>query len=152
MKIVKLDSGKEAINEALKTIIKGGLVVFPSDTVYGLLVDATCEKAIKKLIAFKSRPPGQPISVFVSDFKMATDIAKINNKQRQLLTKLLPGCFTVVLKSKHKVCGTLESEKGTIGIRIPDYKLITELVAQLGRPITATSANISGRPPYYKIS
>lgn len=137
-------------SEVLKTLKKGGLIVFPSDTVYGLLTDATNEKAVKKLIHFKNRPAGKPISVFTTEKKL-TGLVKVNSKQRKTLEVLLPGPFTVVLESKHKVSRLLESEKEKLGIRVPDYEPINELVANFGKPLTATSANVSGRAPYHSI-
>lgn len=139
------------IEESLEILKKGGLVIFPSDTVYGLLVDATSQKAVRKLIDFKNRPPGKPISVFVSDFSMLKDYVKVDDKQETILKQVLPGPFTVVLDSKYKVCPHLESEKGTLGVRLPAYPLIIDLVKKFGKPVTATSANLSGRPPHYQV-
>ncbi len=146
-----LEEKKKILNETLKILKKWGLVVFPSDTVYGFLVDADSEEGVKKLIKFKNRPAGKPISVFVSDFSMLADYGKITASQRTILEQILPGPFTVVLESKGKVCKLLESEKGTLGFRLPAYPLIIELVSKFGRPLTATSANLSGRPPHYRI-
>lgn len=130
---------------------KGGLVVVPSDTVYGLVVDATNEKAVQKLIQFKNRPPGKPISIFVEDFPMLKRYVEVNEKQMKILKELLPGPFTVILKSTHKTCGALESEKKTLGIRIPDNQFVINLVKNFGKPLTATSANLAGRPSHYSI-
>jgi L-threonylcarbamoyladenylate synthase len=138
------------IKEAIHVLEKGGLIIFPSDTVYGLLVDATNEKAVEKLIAFKNRPPGKAISVFVSQ-EMLKDQVEITEKSHSLLKHLLPGPFTVILPSKHRVSSKLESEKGTLGIRMPDYELVADLVNAFGKPITATSANLGGRSPHYSI-
>lgn len=138
------------VEAAVNTLAAGGLVVAPSDTVYGLLVDVTNEEAVRKLITFKNRPIGKAISVFVSDFSMMKQIVEVG-KHEQLLSELLPGPFTVVLPSNHKVSLLLESERGSLGVRIPDYPFITELIKQYGKPITATSANLSGRSPHYSI-
>lgn len=149
-----LTIAKERKNDVIKKTVEvlkeGGLVVFPSDTVYGLLVDATNETAVQKLIAFKNRPPGKAISIFVAGFEMMNEVAHMESK-RPILQKLLPGPFTIILDSKHTVSGKLESEKGTIGIRFPDYHLIYDLVEALGRPVTATSANLGGRRPHYSV-
>lgn len=139
---------KIAIHETIKVLQSGGLVIFPSDTVYGALTDSTNKKAVAKLIGFKNRPVGKPISVFVSDMKMMGEYVNIG-KNELLLSKLLPGPFTIILDSKHKTDPLLESERGTLGVRIPDYSPIIHLVKELGKPITATSANISGRPAHY---
>ncbi len=151
IKLKKLGPDKTTVGVALEVLKKGGLVVSPSDTVYGLLADATNKEAIEKLIAFKERPPGKPISIFVSDFNMLAKYVKIKENQVRLLKQLLPGPFTVVLDSRHQVINLLESEKGTLGVRIPDFKFIIDLVCQSGRPVTATSANLSNSPPHYQI-
>lgn len=149
MKIARLE--KKVYKHAIETLKNGGLLIAPSDTVYGLLVDATNEKAVKKLIRFKNRPSGKPISVFVSDFSMLKRCVKVTSKQLHLLAELLPGPFTVVLASKHRVSKLLESEKGTLGVRLIDYPFIKKLVTEFGKPVSATSANLSGRSPYYQI-
>lgn len=151
MKIVdgKKLTSDEIISLTIAVLKKGRLVVVPSDTVYGLAADATSKKAVKKLIDFKSRPPGQAISVFVSSLDQAKKYVDIDKKKEKRLKKILPGPFTIVLKSKHKLVVDLESEKGTLGVRLPDFDLIVDLVKEFGRPITATSANLSGRPPHY---
>ena len=149
MKIVKLND-KNVINETIKILNQGGLVVFPSDTVYGLLVDAQTEEAVKKLICFKNRPPGKPISVFVGR-GFIEDLVELTDKQKELLKNILPGPFTIVLKSKGKVNHLLESEKKTLGIRIPDYQPINQLIRTINKPITATSANLSGKSPHYSV-
>ncbi|MCS7092891.1 MAG: L-threonylcarbamoyladenylate synthase [Patescibacteria group bacterium] len=154
MKVIKIrnQDQKGVIQETLAVLRQRGLVIFPSDTVYGLLVDATNEKAVKKLLAFKNRPPGKPISVFVADLKMARDYVYIGENQQKILEKIFPGPFTVILNSRRKVCPLIESERRTLGIRMPSFPLVLELVREFGKPITATSANIFGRPPHYRIS
>jgi Sua5/YciO/YrdC/YwlC family protein/conserved hypothetical nucleotide-binding protein len=149
MKIIKLDD-KNVIEKTVEVLQQGGLAVFPSDTVYGLLVDAYNKKAVRKLIAFKNRPPGKPISVFV-DWDFIDDLVEITSSQEKILKNILPGPFTVILKSKRKVCPLLESEKKTLGVRIPDYQTINQLVKKIKKPVTATSANLSGRRPHYSI-
>jgi L-threonylcarbamoyladenylate synthase len=135
----------------LKSLSQGGLVIFPSDTVYGALVDATNHMAVSKLIELKNRPYGKPISVFVTDFKMMEDLVFIRKSQKKVINSLLPGAYTVVLPSRHRVDKRLESEKGTLGIRYPRFEPINYLVSLFKRPVTATSANISGRPPCHSI-
>jgi len=154
MKTIYLNVGNQnkIVSETVKVLRSGGLAIVPSDTVYGLMADATNEKAVKKLIAFKSRPPGKAISVFVSDFEMLEKNVFVGNRHAcSLLKEILPGPFTVILKSKHRVSKLLESEKGTLGVRLPNYVLINRLINTFDRPVTATSANISGRPAHYSI-
>lgn len=159
MRLIKLSpqNTKEIIRHTVKVLKKGGLVVFPSDTVYGLLVDATNKYSVEKLIEFKERPAGKAISIFVSDMKMLKKIVKINKTKTNLLNNILPGPFTVVLDyipkySKFKLSKNLMSEKNTIGLRLPFYPLINLLVSSIKKPVTATSANLSGGNPAYSIS
>jgi L-threonylcarbamoyladenylate synthase len=151
MEIINSQNRLGAINKAAKTIKKGGLVVFPSDTVYGLFVDATNQKAVDKLLAFKNRWSGKAISVAVSDKKMAEEYVEISETANNVIDNLLPGPFTVIAKGKHKVAKGVEAANGSLGIRIPDFKPITDLVLKVGGPVTATSANLSGRTPHYSI-
>ena len=153
MKIIqfKNEVSEKLINKTIDTLINGGLVISPSDTVYGLLVDATNEEAVKKLIQFKNRPFGKPISIFVTDFSMLKEQVVIKKEQLRLMQELFPGPFTVVLPSKHLVVSSLESEKGTLGVRIPDFEFITKLVKKFGKPVSATSANLSGRASHYSV-
>jgi len=141
---------KDIINKTINVLENGGLVIFPSDTVYGLLCDATNEEAVKKLIQFKNRPPGKAISVFC-DFNLLNELVKITKGQEKIIKEILPGPFTIILPSKHKVCKLLESEKGTLGIRIPKYQLINQLIQRYKKPVTATSANLANRPSRYSI-
>ena len=104
MRIIKIDGNNVdlIINKTIKILKSGGLVVFPSDTVYGLLCDATNEIAVKKLIQFKDRPAGKPVSVFCN-FDLINQLVTISNQQLAVLKQILPGPFTIILPSKHKV-------------------------------------------------
>lgn len=154
MRIVKLTpvNQQEVIDEALAALKSGGLVIFPSDTVYGLLADAANPKAVTQLLNFKERRPGQAIAVFVTDKKMAEKYVTPNQNAKNVINNLFPGPFTVISQSRRQTDPRLEAENGTLGIRIPDYPLILKLVSAFGRPLTATSANLSGKPSVYSIS
>ncbi|MCX6731917.1 MAG: L-threonylcarbamoyladenylate synthase [Candidatus Roizmanbacteria bacterium] len=137
------------LQRCISILQSGGLLVAPSDTVYGLVCDATNEEAVKKLISVKNRPWGKPISVFTDGFEMMNSLVDMGS-HKALLHTLLPGPFTVILPSKHKVSPLLESERKTLGVRLPANEWIQNLVHAYGKPLTATSANISGRPPHYE--
>jgi len=126
-------------------------VVCQTDTVYILAVDPTNQRAVDKLIAFKDRWPGKAISVAVTDIDMAIKYVDIDDKEKAIFQKLLPGPFTLVMDGKHKVAKGVEAENGTLGIRIPNNKWIADLVKNAGGPVTATSANLSGRTPHYSV-
>ncbi len=151
MKIIKLSNQKpeKIINEAIKVLNNGDLVVFPTDTVYGLLADATNPKAVDKLLTFQERPTGKAISVFVSGKKIAEKYVTINQNAKNIINNLLPGPFTVICQSRHQTDPRLEAENGTLGFRIPNYPLINRLLTAYRLPLTATSANVSSTPPHY---
>ncbi len=150
MKIINIKNNK-AIEKTVEVIKSGGLVVFPTDTVYGLMVDPTNKKAVEKLLNFKNRWTGKAISVAVLDKKMAMEYVKLSKNDENIYSTLLPGPFTIINNGKHKVVNGIEAENGTLGIRIPDNKYITDLVKILKKPVTATSANLAGRKPNYSI-
>ncbi|MFA6184717.1 MAG: L-threonylcarbamoyladenylate synthase [Candidatus Shapirobacteria bacterium] len=154
MKLLEISENnyQKIIEEAVKVLRSGGLVVFPSDTVYILTVDPTNEKAVKKLLSFKNRWTGKAISIAVLNKKMAKDYVELSENGENIYTNLLPGPFTIVSNGKGKVAKGIEAENGTLGIRIPDNKYISDLIKLLGRPVTATSANLSGRTPNYSIA
>jgi L-threonylcarbamoyladenylate synthase len=153
MKILEVKGNyQKAIEETVKVLRDGGLVVFPSDTVYILAVDPTNEKAVEKLLAFKNRWVGKAISIAVLDKKMAKEYVELNENGENIYTNLLPGPFTIVSNGKAKVAKGIEAENGTLGIRIPDNKYIMDLIKNFRKPVTATSANLSGRTPNYSIA
>lgn len=149
VKILKLD--KMAINEAAKTIKAGGMVIYPSDTVYILAVDPKNQKAVDKLLSFKNRWTGKAISVAVEDMEMAMEYVELTENEKNLYKNILPGPFTVVSRARGKMAKGIEAEDMSLGIRIPDNNNIKRLVAKVGGPVTATSANLSGRKANYSI-
>lgn len=141
--MVKKQNLATIVNKATKSIKSGGVIVCPTDTVYGLVCDAANKETMARLFLIKQRPPNKPIPIFVAGIEMAKEFAEINKKQEAFLKKVWPGAVTVVLKSK--------KGEGTIGMRMPKYRLILEIIERLGRPIAETSANISGKPATTKI-
>ncbi|MFH1474012.1 MAG: L-threonylcarbamoyladenylate synthase [Candidatus Aenigmatarchaeota archaeon] len=127
----------EIIKTAAEIIRKGQIVVYPTDTVYGIGGDATSEEVVRKVYEIKRRPMNMPISVLVSDFEMLEKYAEINEEQMAILKKFLPGPFTFILKPKIR----LFVSRGTVGFRIPNH-WCTLIVKEFGKPITTTSANI----------
>lgn len=141
-----------ALHSAAAAISAGELLVFPSDTVYILAVDPTNQIAVDKLLSFKNRWTGKAISIAVSDMVMAQKYVVLDQNTQDLYQQLLPGPFTIVSPGLHRLAAGIEAENGSLGIRIPDSKPILELVKLLGKPITATSANLSGRTPNYSVA
>ena len=136
----------------IKTLNNGGIVIFPCETVYGVAVDSQNSSAVEKLNAYKARPLGKPYAIMCSDQKMAEGYVDLNKTAKDLYKKFLPGPVTVVSKGLEKVAKGIESETGTLGVRIPDYADLLKLISEFGRPIVATSANASYQKRPYKIS
>jgi len=151
MQILKYFENKEKAAEILKEfVIQGKVVVVPTDTVYGLVCDATNAQAVKKLFEIKKREKEKPIGIFVRDLKMAKKFARIDKEKEKFLKKLGKDLskVTLILRKREKIpVGT----RTTIGIRIPDHPLIKNLFEKIDFPLAQTSANISGMPATTKI-
>jgi L-threonylcarbamoyladenylate synthase len=150
MKVVSLEDNL-AKPEAIKVLSSGGIIIFPTETSYGVGVDATNKNAVTKLLKYKQRPEGKAISVAVISEEMAQKYVEINESAQNLYKNFLPGPVTVISKSIKTVDERLESEGGTLGIRVPNYKFILDLIEEFGKPITSTSANASGKKTPYSI-
>ena len=154
MKLLK--QSKQALELAIKTIDKGGVVICPTDTVYGFLADATNKKAVAKIYKIKKRVKSKPLPVFVKNFSMAKDLALIDKNQEKIIKKYWPGKYTFILKTKIKKPNTKNKlhgiDKKTLALRMPDYKFLNNLLKRTDKPLVQTSANISGELPLIKIS
>jgi len=140
MKIISVQNGQK---EIVKTIKAGGVIVFSSDTIYGLICDATNKKAIANLFKIKARNYKKPVSIFLSSINQAKKFVQINKKQEKFLKRVLPGKLTIILKAKYKFPKGVIGQNNGIGIRIPDYKPIISLLRKINVPLSATSANVS---------
>lgn len=147
---IKLNDSN-VITKTVEVLKNGGLIIFPTETCYGVGVDATNEVAVNKLLEYKERPEGKAISIGVCDKDMASKYVDINSVADKVYRNFLPGPVTVISNSKSIVAKGLASEKNTLGVRIPDYKLAREIIKELGKPITMTSANLNGRKTPYEI-
>jgi L-threonylcarbamoyladenylate synthase len=144
-------SQKDMVSAAVETLQNGGLVVFPTETTYGIGANALDQKAIDKLLQYKQRREGKPLSIAVANLQMAETYVDVNEAAKKVYSTFLPGPVTVVSTGKHIVAKGVESETGSLGIRIPDYPLVTELVKVFGKPITATGANASYKKRPYTV-
>lgn len=145
MKIFKINANnpeKDKIKAAVAILERGGTVVYPTDTVYGIGANIFNEEAIQKVYSIKKRSPLKPISACVSKIQDIHKIAYMDGNTEKMVEKILPGPFTVILKKKENVPSVLTSGR-KIGIRIPDNKICMKLSEEF--PITTTSANISGK-------
>ena len=141
----------EAIQQAVKVLSNGGLVVYPTETCYGIAADATNKRALTKLLAYKTFRGSKPISIAVSGKEMAQKYVSLNEMAENIYNNYLPGPITVVSMNKGNLEAPVVSKQGSTGIRIPDYRFTLKLIETFGRPITATSANVSYKPHPYSI-
>ncbi len=156
------DSRKDfqgALQAAKKAILAGEFIVYPTDTLYGLGANALDEKAVQKVIDAKARE-SKPISVVVADLAMLEKFFELTPAQREYVSALLPGPYTIILKPKARAgfAPNLAPDRGpsppsparspitpaSIGVRVPEHFFVLTLSKQTGLPITSTSANLSG--------
>ncbi len=133
------------LSNAARIIIGGGVVVYPTETVYGLGANALDEQAILRVFQIKKRPLEKPIFLAVSNFDMLEKVAEVNSSDLALLDKLLPGPISVLVKKRNIVPDTLTAGSPLVGIRFPDHEIALRIIDRAG-PITSTSANRTGAP------
>jgi len=143
--------GKD-LKKASDIIKKNGIVVYPTETVYGIGANIFSNAALEKVFAIKKRDNDKPISVAVSSFGMMEDLVYIGEKEKRFIDIFLPGPVTVVLKKKEKVPDILTSGSELVGIRFPAHETTIQLIQLAGVPITSTSANISGEAPPKRVA
>ncbi|MCX6771386.1 MAG: L-threonylcarbamoyladenylate synthase [Candidatus Micrarchaeota archaeon] len=138
---IPLSDHDTAFEAALAAIKAGGIVAYPTDTLYGLGCDATNPSAVKRLRALKCRDPAKPFSIIVSDFPMLLRFCRVSSEQEKILHKLLPGPYTFILPLKHPlpISETLEA-----GVRVPEHAFMRAVSKSAGVPIVSSSANLSG--------
>lgn len=145
---------QEEIEEAAREIRKGKLVLFPTETVYGIGANALDEEAVKKIFIAKGRAQDNPLIVHVSNMKMVEDIVdNIGGLERKLIEKFWPGPLTIIFqrKSKEVIPNVVTANLDTVGIRMPSNLIAKELIEKSGVPIAAPSANVSGKPSGTKV-
>jgi len=134
---------KNDLKYALNQLKKGNLVVYPTDTIYGIASNIADDKALKKVFEVKNRSLDKPISICLHDFEQLEQVAQMNDKLRDIVHKLLPGPYTLLLRKQKSISPLITSNSDIIGIRIPDSEICFELTKSF--PITSTSANLSNK-------
>ncbi len=152
MKIIKCDYShgfdahcEEAVAAAAEDIAAGRLIVYPTETVYGIGADIYNETAVKSLYVAKNRPFDMPLSVAVADKAMLERVAVLNENADKLIKAFMPGPLTIIIKKQPSVPDIVTSSSQKVGIRIPDNRFALELLRRTG-PIVATSANLHSHP------
>jgi L-threonylcarbamoyladenylate synthase len=153
-KIEKIDAinpDSQILERAVKLINRGEVLVCPTDTGYAFSANALDTRAVARVFHLKGRAYSNPIHVAVSSIAEVEKYAYVTEAARYLAGRYLPGALTLVLKKKETVPSMLVAGLDTVGIRIPDNKIILRLAEMTGHPLTTTSANISGKPGTYSI-
>lgn len=145
------DNLHTTLSRAESVLESGGIVIYPTETMYGVGVDATNQQAVGRLLKYKNRPAGKPISVLVADQVSAETIVQLNEVAKNAYQTFLPGPVTIISQTKGVVDPRLCSELGTLGIRISSHLFAAQLAEEFKRPITATSGNASGKARPYSI-
>ena len=134
----------DAIKKAVNVIKNGGVVVYPTDTVYGLGADALNPAAVQRVFKIKNRPKHLPLPVVVQDLIMAESLAAIDDSALRLIDAFWPGALTIILEKKPLVPLILTSGGTSVGLRMPDHSVPLMMLELCGVPLVATSANKHG--------
>jgi L-threonylcarbamoyladenylate synthase len=146
-------SEAEEITGAVAALRRGAVIVFPTETLYGLGADALNSTAVEQVFQLKGRDPSNPIPVLVADQEMLlTLVTDIPKTAKALMNHFWPGPLTLVLPARRGIPRRLVNSTGGIGVRVSSQPIATQLVLALGRPVTATSANPSGKEPARNIA
>jgi tRNA threonylcarbamoyl adenosine modification protein (Sua5/YciO/YrdC/YwlC family) len=140
LKIYPENPNPRDLDTIVSILRDGGVIIYPTDTVYGIGCDITKPKAIERIIKIKEmKPKDAKFSFICSDLSHIADFARVDNSTFKLLKRNLPGPFTFILPGLNRVPDYFMSKRKTVGIRIPDHSIIVELVRLLGNPILTTS-------------
>lgn len=148
MKTIILDEYNYISNLNLSSdfLHKGEVIAFPTETVYGLGCDFFNESAVKKIFELKGRELNKPLTAHISDLKFVDDLAEnIPDEFFLLAEKFLPGPLTIILKKNKSVPDVVTAGTNTIGFRFPDNQIALDVIKHFGKPLAATSANLSGQ-------
>jgi L-threonylcarbamoyladenylate synthase len=134
-----------------EAIASGKIMIYPTDTLYGIGGNALDEKSVARIYGIKKRDAGKPLSVIMGNFDMIKEYCELDERQATIILSLLPGPYTFLLKLKKdkKIAAIGSSEK--VGVRVPEHQFARKLSVDLNLPIITTSANISGKKDAYSI-
>lgn len=133
------------LQEIVDVLNNDGLIIFPTDTVYGIACNAFSEPAIRKLYLAKNRSFDNPIGVLTDSInKINLVVNKINDVEKELMERYFPGNLTIIFDKNATVSDLLTANKSTIGVRIPDHKIALEIISSYPYPLATTSVNLAG--------
>lgn len=136
---------QRVVDEAVDILRAGGIIIYPTDTVYGLGCDINQKAAIEKIYRIKQMEKSKPLSFICADLKNIAQYAQVSTVVYREMKRHLPGPYTFILPAMHAVPKMVVSKQKTVGIRIPDHELSLAIVRQLGNPIVTTSLDINER-------
>lgn len=141
LKLYEKSPDQKQIDKIVTLLRNGGVIIYPTDTVYGLGCDITKARAVERTARIKGiRPEKAQFSFICSDLSQLSDFARqVNNRTFKLMKSCLPGPFTFILNASTQVPKSIKNNRKTVGIRVPDNNIILEIVRQLGHPILTTS-------------
>ncbi len=131
-------------DEAVRVLRDGGLVCYPTDTVYGIGAAAGDDAAVRRLFAVKGRSPDKPLPLLLADFSDAARVAEVTPLAKALAGRFWPGALTIVMRKAVSYRSLALAGGDTVALRVPDHGLMRRIVRALGEPITGTSANRTG--------
>lgn len=141
------------LNKIKEILDNDGVIIFPTDTVYGIACNCFSEKTIKKVFDIKKRPENKPINVLSNNLDKIKLVSKnISEKEKFLIDKYMPGALTIILDKNEKVSDILTAGLDTIGVRIPKNNISLRILENVSYPLATTSANISGDSAGIKIT
>ncbi len=135
---------KENIDEVASIISAGGIVAFPTDTVYGLAVSSNDFTAIKNMQIAKGRPENKPFPMMVNSLSQIEMVGVVNDLERKIIENFMPGALTIILNKKVELANVVTNGFSTVGVRMPDDEWILDLIDIVGCPLLVPSANLSG--------
>lgn len=146
--IIKIDPNNfnwEELEHAVSILQKGGVIAYPTETVYGLGANIYYEKAVRRIFQLKKREPNKPLSIMISSFEEVEELCqKMPEYGRHLMEVFWPGPLTLIFKASDKVPKYLISKDQKIGLRMPNHPITKALMKLHHQPVTSTSANITG--------
>ena len=140
------------MNDVIKHLKKGGIIITPTDTVYGIMADATNDKAVKKVYEAKKRSFDKPLIVLVNSVEMLNDyVLEIDDITKRIIDKYWPGPLTILFKKNNRLSKYV-SNNDYIGIRYPNNEIIIDILNEFNKPVVSTSANISNNEVVTEVS
>ncbi len=130
---------KRLIQKVIDVLENGGIIIYPTDTLYGIGCDLTNRRAVEKIYQIKKRRAQKPFSFICSDLKNISSYAKVSDFSYKTMKRLLPGPYTFILEGTKLVPKIMQTNRKTVGIRVPDNQICLQIVEMLGKPVISTS-------------